>query len=57
MTIEEQKFELTKAALTGILADHCDIDCVPGKTCTESMAILAVDAAEETLRELYRRQK
>lgn len=44
-------------AMAGILADHCEIDRVDGLTCSQSVARIAVQQADDLLAELARTAK
>lgn len=52
--VAQDRLTLAAAALQGLLADPSDSfdDCEPGETCTEAVARLAVEHADETLRAL-----
>lgn len=47
--------ETAQAAMNGIIADHCDIECVGSRSCSESIAVYAFDYAEKMLAEWERR--
>ena len=46
--------KLTAAALAGLLADHKDHsdECADGETCPQTVARLAVELADETIKRL-----